>query len=201
MAGVSGHLDDLLSGYIDGALTPEELVEVAAHLEECLVCVAELRELQAVKRAVRTLPLLQLPERVLDDVHVGEALSAYLDGQLDTSEQSLVVDHLERCDRCRDELHDVDAARTAVRSLPVLDPPVPLLPEIRRDGAGHPVRKVVGWAAGIAAAAALVVGVTVNRPAPEPIDLTSFGERHLARQSVTEGIQVVPAVFPLENDR
>lgn len=201
MAGVNGHLDDLLSAYIDGALTAGELTEVASHLEECLACVAELRELQAVKRAVRTLPLLQLPERVLDDVHVGEALSAYLDGQLDTSEQSLVVEHLERCDRCRDELHDVDAARTAVRSLPVLEPPVPLLPQIRRDRAGHPVRRAVGWAAGIAAAAALVVGVTVNRPVPEPIDLTSFGERHVARQSVTEGIQVVPAVFPLESDR
>lgn len=196
MAGVDGHLDELLSAYLDGALDADELAYVSGHLETCLDCVAEFRDLQAMKRAVRTLPTLQLPDRILDEVHVGEQLSAYLDGEIDTGEHTVVLAHLDRCSRCRDELYEIDAARTAVRSLPVLDPPIPLMPTLRREHPNHPVRRAVTWAASVAAAAALVVGVTVNRPQAAPIDLTSFGERHVARQSVSDGIQVVPAVFP-----
>ncbi|NNC75158.1 MAG: hypothetical protein HKN93_06565 [Acidimicrobiia bacterium] len=196
MAGVDQHLDELLSAYLDGELGADELAQVAGHLETCLECVAEFRELQAIKRGVRTLPQLQLPDRLLDEVHVGEQLSAYIDGETDTAEQVVVLSHLGRCERCRDELHDIDAARTAVRSLPVLDPPIPLMPRLRHEPPAHPVRRAVTWAASVAAAAALVVGITVNRPVAEPIDLTSFGERHVARQSVSDGFQVVPAAFP-----
>ncbi|MBU1226075.1 MAG: zf-HC2 domain-containing protein, partial [Actinobacteria bacterium] len=60
--------------------------------------------------------------------HPGDLLSALLDGELTPEEIGAVSEHLDMCAACRAELEATAAARTALRSLPVLDPPPGLLP-------------------------------------------------------------------------
>jgi hypothetical protein len=56
---------------------------------------------------------------------------------------------------------------------------------------------VVTAAAGIAAAAVIVLGVVASEPdEPATIDLDSFADRHVARASVEPGFAVIPAVGP-----
>jgi anti-sigma factor RsiW len=192
-------IGELMSAYLDGELLPGELDHVVEHLGECTDCILEFRHLKEARAAVRTLPRLEVPERLLPSFHFGPELSAYLDGELPTEEQAVVFSHLQACDECRDELHELDAARTAVRSLPRLEPPVVL------DVGREPRRarwqgrrgRAVAVAAGAAAAAVIAVGVAGNS-APEPtIDLDSFTNQHVARASVEAGFTVIPAVGPV----
>ncbi len=184
---------DLLSAYLDGELRPGELDEVVAHLTDCLDCVAEFHRIKEMRAALRTLPELEMPERLLPSTHPGPELSALLDGELATVEQELVLLHLGECDDCRAEFHELDAARTAVRSLPGLEPPEFLM--TRRDAARarHRARwRVVTAAAGAAAAVAIAVGM-LGGPAPtSSIDVGQFSDQHNARASLEPGFGVSP---------
>lgn len=187
----------LFSAYLDGELGPGELDQVVGHLGTCGECIAAFHELKAVRSAVRTMPQLQVPEWLLPNGHYPEELSAYLDGALSNAEHTLVSDHLAGCTECRDELHELDAARTAVRSLPVLEPPSFL--DLRR---AHPVpvprrRRFAGLAAGVAAAAvaAFVVAGGTGTPRPD-VDLDMLADQHTARVSVEPGFSIVPAMLP-----
>ncbi|MDR9451744.1 MAG: zf-HC2 domain-containing protein, partial [Acidimicrobiia bacterium] len=55
--------------------------------------------------------------------HPSELLSALLDGELTGDEEVRIAEHLATCSGCREELDDLNAARTAVRSLPVVEMP------------------------------------------------------------------------------
>jgi len=57
----SGHLDDVLSGLLDGELSPAEEAAALAHLAGCPVCRAELDATRAVRLAVRSLPPVDAP--------------------------------------------------------------------------------------------------------------------------------------------
>jgi len=100
--------------------------------------------------------------------HLGDALSALADGELDAAEAAAAQDHLSSCAECAAELALITQARTLVRNLPTLDPPRPLV--LGRLQPVPPRR----WAAPAAAAAAAVamallaaVGGDVARdPAP-----------------------------------
>jgi hypothetical protein len=52
----------LISAVLDRRATPEERSRVAAHIAECVACRAEVRELEAVDAALKTLPAPQPPE-------------------------------------------------------------------------------------------------------------------------------------------
>ena len=56
-----GHLDDLLSGLLDGELGPAEEAAAAAHLAACPGCTAELEAIGAVRATVRALPAVDPP--------------------------------------------------------------------------------------------------------------------------------------------
>lgn len=186
---------ELFSAYLDGELQPGELDRVVAHLDGCLDCIAEFHQIKAVRVAVRSMPQLQVPERLLPATHHGPALSAYLDGELPTRELETLQTHLATCAECRAELHDLDAARTAVRSLPRLEPPESL--DVRRVAAterrNSRRRQLVAVAA--SAAAILAIGTAALRPAePEPTEvIDSLADRHIARASLEAGFTVVPA--------
>jgi anti-sigma factor RsiW len=66
-----GHLDDLLSAYLDGELTPAERVEVDAHLAGCPRCRDDLDGEREVRQVIRALPAVDAPfgfyERILRD--------------------------------------------------------------------------------------------------------------------------------------
>ncbi|HSJ28244.1 MAG TPA: zf-HC2 domain-containing protein [Acidimicrobiia bacterium] len=89
--------------------------------------------------------------------HRPELLSALLDGEVSAEEAAWVATHLEECGECRAELDDLADARSAVRSLPMLDLPVlvgdshDVVTPIRR-------RRLVTTITSVAAAAVVAVG-------------------------------------------
>lgn len=189
---------ELVSAYLDGQLQPGELDVVAEHLAVCPRCIAEFHQLKEIRAALRTLPYLEIPDRLLPDSHPGEQLSAYLDGQLETTEHEFVISHIEFCTECRLELHELDAARTAVRSLPGLEPPEFLAVYRERiEKERWTRRRVVTAGVGIAAAAALVVAAF--GPSTDPggnLDINPLFDQHQARVSVELGINTVPIFSP-----
>jgi anti-sigma factor RsiW len=58
------HPGELISAYLDGELSRAEVEELSRHLAACGQCVADLEAFQAVRSAVRSLPLLELPEGI-----------------------------------------------------------------------------------------------------------------------------------------
>jgi len=179
----------LLSCYLDGELEPMELEEVVVLLENDLDAIAEFRRLQAARRSLRMLPTLTMPLELMPGGHLGEELSAYLDGELTTQEMPEVVAHLSGCSDCRAELGDLDRSRTAVRSLPGLETPVFL--EVKRAERDQKRRRLVWPAAAAAsgvAAAALAVTVGFGGGAePTAIDVADLQTRHAAVASVPAG--------------
>jgi anti-sigma factor RsiW len=101
--------------------------------------------------------------------HLGELLSAHLDGELLDHERGRVAGHLQECERCRDELAQLAAARASVRSLPILE-----MPAVVREAVGMapdplPLRRHPGvWIGAAAAAAAVVFVGAAIAAAPEP---------------------------------
>ena len=61
----------LVSAYLDGQLQRGELDIVVEHLAECQDCIAEFHEMKEIRAALRTLPALEIPERLLPDTHPG----------------------------------------------------------------------------------------------------------------------------------
>ena len=55
--------------------------------------------------------------------HLGEVVSAYLDGELPALERRRAESHLAGCDRCRDDLTDMMFVRARLRALPMLELP------------------------------------------------------------------------------
>ena len=195
MAGMNDtELSVLLSSYLDGELTKDELAIVVIALESDLDAIAEFRRLQAARRAVQTLPSLNVPLGLLPGGHLTEELSAYLDGELTTHEMPAVIDHLQACDDCRAELADLDRSRIAVRALPGLEPPAFLA--TRRDLSDARRRRRL-WpavaAAGSVAAAALVITLSMagDDPAPAAISVEDLESRHTAVASVPAGATAV----------
>ena len=191
----SERLSMLLSCYLDGALTPVELDEVVVALESDLDAIAEFRRLQEVRRTVRILPMLDVPLYLLPGEHLGEQLSAYLDGELVTIEMPAVAAHLDSCTECRHELAELDRSRTAVRALPGLEPPAFL--EVKRRSANENkrgLRTALAVASGVAAVAlAFTVGPLAAETEPTAVSIVDLQSRHTAVASVPSsgiGVQV-----------
>lgn len=103
--------------------------------------------------------------------HPEELLAGYVDGALSEEERAEVDAHLATCRACREEMELSARAVAALAELP--EEPVPLgvmnpvAAEIRRRTAGPapaPWWSKVQWAAGLAAAAALVAVIAVALP-------------------------------------
>ncbi|KAA3636932.1 MAG: hypothetical protein DWP92_08765 [Armatimonadetes bacterium] len=174
----------LLSCYLDGELTPDELSEVVVALESDLDVIAEFRSLKETRSTLRMLPVLNMPLELIPGGHLGEQLSAYLDGELITAEMPVVSTHLDSCPECRRELADLDRSRTAVRALPGVEPPIFLAPKIEEKKTRRGLRTAVALAAG-AAAVTLAFAVTPlgDSDHPSAVSITDLESRHIARAS------------------
>lgn len=184
----------LLSCYLDGELTRDELTEVVAALEGNVEAIAEFRRLKEARKVMRTLPILHMPLELIPGGHLGEQLSAYLDGELVTAEIPVVSSHLDGCPDCRRELADLDRSRTAVRALPGVEPPEFLTPRIEERRSRRGLKTAVAVAAG-AAAVSLAFAVTPLGDGEEPaaVSITELESRHTARASTVPaptGVQV-----------
>jgi anti-sigma factor RsiW len=105
-------------------------------------------------------------------MHLGELLSAHLDGELLDHERARVAGHLQECERCRAELAELAAARASVRSLPILEVPVSAREAVGMAPDPLPLRRHPGMWIGAAAAAAVIVFVgaaIVTAPEPQQI--------------------------------
>ncbi len=71
IAGIESACDigELMSAYLDGELRDGELDQVVSHLTDCLECIAEFHDLKEARTAVRMLPMLQVPDRVMPAAH------------------------------------------------------------------------------------------------------------------------------------
>ncbi|MEA2010683.1 MAG: zf-HC2 domain-containing protein, partial [Actinomycetota bacterium] len=151
---------ELFSAYLDGQLTPAEVTIVSELLDGNEEAITEFLALRHVRTSLRLLPEFEVPAALLPDGHLGDRLSAYLDGELVTLEHRRVTKHLVDCADCRAELQELDGARIAVRSLPGVD--TTMTGEIAATPTPHRRRRIVAGGIGAAAAAALLVGLAVG---------------------------------------
>ncbi len=193
---------DVLSAWLDGAVTGDERRIVEAHLPGCAACATAVAELGDVRHVLRSIPEVEPPFGLLPDGHPDEELSAYVDGELATGEIQAVSGHLAGCPQCRRLLQEIDAARTAVRALPRLEPDMVAWPVPAVAGAGGRARRGrrVGVGVALAAgAAALVAGFALVRsPAPGMIDPADLASRHGVRSAVDPGLSL--PVFEVPGD-
>ena len=61
------HPSELISAYLDGELHGDELERLLDHLNGCGRCTRELEEIQEIRAAVRSLPVLELPEGLVPE--------------------------------------------------------------------------------------------------------------------------------------
>jgi anti-sigma factor RsiW len=117
--------------------------------------------------------------------HPTDLLSAHLDGELLPSQDAMVVEHVAQCRECAAELEDASTARTLLRSLPMLDAPIPLLPAVRR------APRWIAAAASVAAVA-LAVGLALAPGQQTSVfDLGRLAGQHTTRVGVEPGISTL----------
>jgi anti-sigma factor RsiW len=124
--------------------------------------------------------------------HPSELLSALLDGELSEQERTQATEHLVTCSACRDELDGLHSARTAVRSLPLLELPAGLRPAEEELGTVLPItRRPPVWVAAAAAAIlALFVGMATILAPPTTLEvrLDQLSDQYGARTSLEPAI-------------
>ncbi len=182
---------ELFSAYLDGQLTPEEVAVVTELLDGDLEAIEEFLSLRNIRTRLRLLPEFEVPAALLPDGHLGDRLSAYLDGELVTLEHRRVTNHIVDCADCRVELQELDRARIAVRSLPGVETTVTA--EIPATVVPHRRRRIIAGGIGAAAAAALLVGLAVGGGDDPVFILNDLATRHIARASAEPGFAVLPA--------
>jgi anti-sigma factor RsiW len=126
--------------------------------------------------------------------HLGELLSAHLDGELNADETTAVEAHLAECEVCRSELAATSDVRAALRAAPAVDPPFGFYERLLRAGR-RPRWTAVGAVGAVAAAWIVVLGFAIAperaRVAP-PVDS--------ARASLTNTKRVEVSIVPAPVD-
>lgn len=61
------HPSAMISAYLDGELSSGEVTQLHDHLSSCGKCSAELQDVQRVRAAIRSLPVLDLPPGLIHD--------------------------------------------------------------------------------------------------------------------------------------
>lgn len=104
-----------------------------------------------------------MPEvEVTSGDHLGDLLSALVDGELTTHEEAAAREHLDGCADCRDELAATEATAALVRGLPAVDPRFGFYERMLRGRRFAPDRRgqrIGLTVATVAAAVALFVAV------------------------------------------
>ena len=121
--------------------------------------------------------------------HLGELLSAHLDGELASDELGMLHEHLPGCELCQTELAVLHGARSALRSLPRLEAPHFGVPEVKAPVIPlHRVRRIAAVAA--VAFVAFVGLATFQTSRPVEVSLSDVTETQLELQ------QDAPTLIP-----
>ena len=124
--------------------------------------------------------------------HLGDELSALLDGELSADEAAAVGAHLSECAFCTTELAAFQRTRALVRELPALDPPHPRVAAQRR--------RAPALAAAAAAVALLLLHFTPVDHAVEP-KVATLVEVHATSGVNRDPTQLAPAAVPVDFQR
>jgi anti-sigma factor RsiW len=129
--------------------------------------------------------------------HLGEVVSAYLDGELPPLERRRAEAHLAGCDVCRDELSDMMFVRARLRALPMLETPSKPAVVDRPDNPIFRRHRVLVGAA--AAAVAMVLALAAGTAPTDVVDLSGqeFIISYRARASLDQN--QTGRLVPLEN--
>ena len=106
-----------------------------------------------------------------EEGHVEGRLQAWLDGELDESDSAAVNRHVESCERCAGALRELEALRGAITADAESEPLRPMWPAVK--AAAYPVSRTrfgfsFGLATSLAAAAGLVIGISLGSFGNEP---------------------------------
>lgn len=131
-----------------------------------------------------------------DSGHLGDLLSALLDGELPADERARASAHLAACADCSAELEAVGQARQWVRDLPSVSPLAEVYDLVARQ---QRRRRGVTALAGAAAAAAALVMLRPPVDAPVAPPVYQLVEDHAASASVAGDpvSQLVPVGVPV----
>lgn len=205
---MSAHPGDLLSAWLDGELGPADAAAVTAHVEACPACAAERDEVSFARSAVRGLPHLDPPPgvlRPLPALHVGDLLSARLDGEVESQLLPGIEAHLAACPACAAEHEEVAWARAALRRLPLVEPPDGVLrlapawppPQVARPPARRlRPRQLMVASAAVAAAGAGVLGL-VGRSTPPNTNQPSVASFVAQHSTSSPGPDPVSGLAPV----
>ncbi len=126
--------------------------------------------------------------------HLGDTLSALLDGELPRPQEEAARAHLAACPECAEELRAVRQARARVRGLPPVEPPFGFYERMLQGApvwapavASQPsgLRRRAGVAVlGAAAAAVTVLGIGSPSPRPVSPSVPRLVEAHATSASV-----------------
>lgn len=127
--------------------------------------------------------------------HLGESLSALADGQLGEVEAAAARAHLGGCVPCAAELAAIEAVRTLVRALPLMEPPRPLVAvpsEPRRPG------RLAGVLAAAAASVAMLLLSGVQQEAGNGPQVAQLVQVHTTSPVNADPVsQLAPAALPV----
>lgn len=126
--------------------------------------------------------------------HLGEAISAYLDGELDTAERREAEAHVAGCEVCRQDLDDIMVIRARLRSLPMRELPHDLTVASHRVVPIYRRHRFVASAAAAVAVVLAIATLTAPRDAVFALSDNEFAATYGARASLdpTFGSRVIP---------
>ena len=141
--------------------------------------------------------------------HLGDVLSALLDGELSPVEAQGAQAHVDACPTCAGELAAVSQARSWVRALPPVDPPFGFYERMLLDRSPAPAgafgnRVALRRRAGLAAVGAVAAAVTVlgvGSPSRQPVNpaVPRLVEAHAASASLAADLlsKLAPVGVPV----
>lgn len=157
-------LDEALSAYLDGELTPAEAAAAAAHLRTCAACAETARLFAAFDDRLSRLPAFTCSAALT-------LVSAHLDGELADEESAIATAHLSGCASCRADVKAWTTAEHALAALPAARPSARVDAAIAALG-GQPAGlrlPRIAWpvpAAAVAFALSLLIAFNLGQPGP-----------------------------------
>lgn len=136
-----------------------------------------------------------------------DLLSAYLDDEVTPDERALVEERLHSSAEWREVLEELRGTRALLRGMPMQEAPAGFWESVAPsdDPAAVPIgtarhrrnKRVVGWLAGAAAAAAFVGVLVIPGESEVEPSVATFMSRHAARSSVSgEPVSQLAPVTP-----
>jgi anti-sigma factor RsiW len=128
--------------------------------------------------------------------HLGDLVSALLDGELTQAERAAADAHLASCPACRAALQATASARSLLRALSPVEPPFAFYEHMRR--AEHR-RRPAPWLAAAAAAAAVVTLAVSPRSQHVAPSVGRFVEAHATASPGGDPVSNLgpPSVLPV----